>query len=742
MSEPSTNVTAAGFHADKLSTVDEFGRRSFAHRVADVLVQQPLGDCLVVSISGEWGAGKSTTMGFVKERLSEVPCRVLEFNPWRFPGEDKLLFALFDGLVKAIDLDGSVLTGWQRVVAGAEHAIEPVASAGALVSEAQMPGTGRSTGNILKSVGNFFRTQLLAGVEKVREQAIAFLEKEKMRVVVLMDDLDRLETDDLMALLRIIKLVADLPNTSFIIAMDEDHVARTIGKRIGGGVGNGRLYLEKIVQVRLPLPVIPWSRMHKYALGLVHQVLVDAGLTLHPDERTRFREVFDEIFAFQIKTPRAAKAWANAVRFSLGVLPDEINTADVVLLECARLAMPKLYSCIRTDIARAMNDVLSVDRQIFGEEPTVEPLIAKLMACFESMPDEDLARKRRVMLNWFPNFRQENWISGADDWERNRRLCSKEYFWRFFSATISSDDLKDAEVMSLIDKATSVENSVEPIVAGISAQLAKESRTAFLRKLGVFGSKEPKALRPLALALSQIPHRSELIDGELGDETAAYTVGTCASLIEAVQDKEERERLESDCLSAASNLMWAWEVRRRMRSTDDTDSNREDKRAVHPSRVLAKRMLSEIESNCPSEHDVFSKYVWTAWHDGDRKLLKSILKTLLAQRSNLDLYLLTSVCSRRTSPTPRPPERCFGWQGEKSLVSLEKLVELKQLTQALESSPIKSANRENHEAESVFDRELSTPEELVGCYFASLEERKRNTASAANDAPSDPVSEN
>lgn len=725
-----TEPKISGFHADKISTTDEFGRRPFAHRVADVLVQQPLGDCLVVSISGEWGAGKSTTLGYVKERLSEVPCKVFEFNPWRFPGEDKLLFEFFDRFVKAVDPDGDIFTLWQRVASTSEHVIEPAAAVGGFLADANFPGTG----GLMKSVGSFFRTQLLANVEKARKQAVEYLEREKMRVVVLMDDLDRLETDDLMSLLRIIKLVADLPNTSFIMAMDEDHVARTIGKRIGGGLANGRLYLEKIVQVRLPLPVIPWSRMHKYALGLVHQVLIDNGLTLHPDERVRFREVFDEIFALRIKTPRAAKAWANAVRFSLGVLPEEVNTADVMLLECARLNIPTLYSCIRLDVACAMSEAMSVDRQILGDEVMVEPLISKLMDCFGNITPDEKTHKKRVLLSWFPNLQGQNWRSNAENWERNKRLCSKEYFWRFFSASISPDDLKDSEVVRLIKQAASPEVPLESIIADIASQIAKESRTAFLRKLSVFGSKESKAIRTLALALSQLSYGSVSSVEELGDETAAYTAGACATLIEAVKDKQERLKLESECISLASNLMWAWEIRQRMRSADDEPKTSNVEEAHHPSSVLAKRMLSEIENNCPLDHDVFSKYVWTAWHDGDRELLRSVLKTLLDQRPILALYLLSCVCSRRVSPTPRPPERCLGWQGDKSLASLEKLIELKQLSQAIELLQIKAANCEKQKDELVIDRDLSTPEGLIDFYFASLEKRKEREKNEDEDA--------
>jgi hypothetical protein len=720
MSESSANASVSGFHSDKRSTIDEFGRRPFAHRVADVLVQQPLGDCLVVSISGEWGAGKSTTMGYVKERLSEVPCKVLEFNPWRFPGEDRLLFELFDGLVKAINLDGHVLTDWQRLAAGSEHAIDPVATAGAFVSDTKMPGTG----NLIKSVGNFFRTHLLANVEKVREQAIAHLEKEKMRIVVLMDDLDRLETDDLMALLRIIKLVADLPNTSFIMAMDEDHVARTIGKRIGGGVGNGRLYLEKIVQVRLPLPVIPWSRMRDYALSLVYHVLADSHTSLHPHEKARFEQVFDDLFSFEIKTPRSAKAWSNAVRFALGLLPEELNTADLMLLECCRLISPDLYGYIRSDMAKAMGEQMNVFRQMLGHKDTIAPLLQKLEKHFGHGTQQEIDDKRRAFTRWFPNLNEHQSEEDCDEWARNRRLCSRHYFWRYFSATISAEDLEDTVVSKLIERAISIQNPVQT-GAEIEQELGKNSANVFLLKLRVMGGGNKDAIRPLVLALAEI--------GQKNNAPGSFphtAIRLCVSLINELPDDSSQDALASECVSGATNLQWTWHLCHTLRGESSRHSNHELKSSFGLA-DLAGRILTELQRKVPEDHDLFGKFIWSVWHEGDRESLKTLLSVKLQESPKIAPFLLTSACNMRTSPTPKPPERCWIWNGEKGLIILEKIIDLQQLMTVLQTHYQNEMIAHEDENGPAMDHDLRTPEQLIPCFFASLQERR-----AKPDAPS------
>ena len=65
------------------------------------------------------------------------------------------------------------------------------------------------------------------------------------RVVVVVDDLDRVEPDQVRDVVRLIKLVADFPNTTYLVAYDREAIEAALDRT----THDGRAYLEKIVQV-------------------------------------------------------------------------------------------------------------------------------------------------------------------------------------------------------------------------------------------------------------------------------------------------------------------------------------------------------------------------------------------------------------------------------------------------------------------------------------------------------------
>ncbi|MDD3654710.1 MAG: P-loop NTPase fold protein [Desulfotomaculaceae bacterium] len=60
--------------------------------------------------------------------------------------------------------------------------------------------------------------------------------------------MDRLSTDEIVSIFRVIKAVANFPRTSYLIAFDKDVVVRAL-KRVQRVPGDN--YLEKIIQEKL-----------------------------------------------------------------------------------------------------------------------------------------------------------------------------------------------------------------------------------------------------------------------------------------------------------------------------------------------------------------------------------------------------------------------------------------------------------------------------------------------------------
>ncbi len=70
----------------------------------------------------------------------------------------------------------------------------------------------------MKELGNRLSTSELS---QLRERVEKILEEEKKRVLVVMDDIDRLDKSEVHAILKLIKLSADFAYTSYILAFDE-----------------------------------------------------------------------------------------------------------------------------------------------------------------------------------------------------------------------------------------------------------------------------------------------------------------------------------------------------------------------------------------------------------------------------------------------------------------------------------------------------------------------------------------
>ena len=75
-------------------------------------------------------------------------------------------------------------------------------------------------------------------------------------LVVFIDDLDRCSDDVVVQVCEAVKLYLDAPGLIFVIACDLSVLARGVASSARGGIGEGRTYLEKIIQVayRVPAP--------------------------------------------------------------------------------------------------------------------------------------------------------------------------------------------------------------------------------------------------------------------------------------------------------------------------------------------------------------------------------------------------------------------------------------------------------------------------------------------------------
>ena len=73
--------------------------------------------------------------------------------------------------------------------------------------------------------------------------------------MVPIDDIDRMDNEEVATLFKLVKVAADFEHISYVLAFDDEAVARALTKKYGGTEESGRRFVEKIVQLPFALPV-------------------------------------------------------------------------------------------------------------------------------------------------------------------------------------------------------------------------------------------------------------------------------------------------------------------------------------------------------------------------------------------------------------------------------------------------------------------------------------------------------
>lgn len=299
----------------------------------------------VVGLTGAWGLGKSSILHLVAQELDEIPfVAVARFNPWLFKGRDELVIAFFNALRQALgkssgeygrDLVAAVDTYWE--------AIDTAGTAAAGVAD--LHGTaGFSTWGwkLLKKV----RPKKKPTPRTPEEERRALEKKLKSRrlaVVVLIDELDRVEDDEVRAVAQLVKAVGDIAGVSYLVAYDPERVADALGRGTAPKERreSGERYLEKIIQHAIPIRPL----FREDVDALMGAALSSNSLTaLNIADEAR-KSLLDKVLN-AISTPREVKRLVGTFAVLEAAVSGEIDPIDILAYSWIAIKSPNLRAAI------------------------------------------------------------------------------------------------------------------------------------------------------------------------------------------------------------------------------------------------------------------------------------------------------------------------------------------------------------------------------------------------------------
>ena len=167
----------------------------------------------------------------------------------------------------------------------------------------------------------------------------------------------------------------------------------------------------------------------------------------------RFMNVFYDVIAPEIRTPRDLIRLTNALAVTWPAVGNEVDRADFIGMEVLRLLQAEVYRSLR-----AHKDQLCGTSDMFGrQERDLAAETDRLL--FGASEHRDRDRLRRALMRLFPRL-ESVWSNmhygegSTTEWERQRRVCSKDHFDAYFRFALGDDVLPRGEVDELIAHAS------------------------------------------------------------------------------------------------------------------------------------------------------------------------------------------------------------------------------------------------------------------------------------------------
>lgn len=484
-----TMVEASPERALRTREEDKLGRDGFIRRLTGALInsksQQSTG--VVIGITGPWGSGKSSILNMLHEEILEQHenALVVRFDPWLVSGRDDLIQQFLRELLGTINSKKHLKEKFEKLkktLLGYGATLAPAA-------DALLPGSGSAL-RIAKALGTS-----APSLYEQRENLFSILSQIDLPIVVMVDELDRINDDEIRAVAQLVRAVGDFPNISYVLAYDGDKVAKALGN---GEEAYGREYLEKIVQFPFPLPITLQVELKNLLEAELKALEHDVEFPKNWSEDERYKKLLGIMIPGILKTPRDIKRFTGTLHIMAGMVWGEVDWVDLLGFCALQTKAPKTVDALGEKYSRVIVNAGTGDDYLANfqdDKKSIEDRLSEFLAKEERT--DALEKLLAFMFRFFspdrPNF------NVTDDSICMRRpfltvmrkgllpgALPRDHFMDFFKCTSDEmlkafqEELEKGKVWDFLERMEEVY---------LSANLSDEAHRTLWKALGKFTTK-------------------------------------------------------------------------------------------------------------------------------------------------------------------------------------------------------------------------------------------------------------
>lgn len=349
-----------------------------------------------VGIIGKWGSGKTSFMSLMKEEIEKKSHSsiIIDFNPWHNQNYKNINEAFFDLL--SIKLSErtifvrKLINNYLRKLSASKNIFELFVANDA--------------------------------IDIIYEEIQETLKTLNKNIYIFIDDIDRLDKQEVLAVFKLIRNTANFRNTIFIVGYDIDYLTSEVR------ISNTNEYIKKIFNIQIPLPFINEDSLNKH-------------INLHSSKKNfEFENIKnllgneEDVLGKELKNIRDLNIISNSFALLREIIGEEVSKKDLITLEILRLNYPSLYEAL----IKNKDKIIYEDNGIYKLNQTFEEPFKKF-------------QENKLLEILFSPFRESK--SGVPTMNMDDTLSIRDvkYFERFFILRLLENEISELDFEKIME---------------------------------------------------------------------------------------------------------------------------------------------------------------------------------------------------------------------------------------------------------------------------------------------------
>lgn len=537
---------------------DILGRHSFAKSLGNAILSYKEKDSIVIGLFGSWGSGKTSIINMALEHVEfatkdkavhEKPI-ILKFNPWNYSDQNQLISQFFEQLsvvLKRVDHAENAKKAGEKLETYASFfkplslipTIGPIAS---LISELL-----KNAGDTSKRWGEFKSNDL----NSLRSELNRLLDNQPHKIIIVIDDIDRLNNTEIRQIFQLIKSLGDFPNTIYLLAFDKSVVINAL-KKVQEGSGDE--YLEKVVQIPFEIPLISKKEVEHLLFGQLDSLIKD--ITEEKWDQIYWGNIYHSGLRYFFHNIRDVTRYINSLRFSFQMVKNEVNAIDFLAVTGIQVFIPEVYYGIRDNKDIFTGLLGSIYGRSDTEKKQAETRCDEIIGRVNEPPQEIL---KDFLKRLFPKlesiYGNMNYSSSfLEGWRKDCRVCSPDIFDTYFRLSLPKGEISQKELNTILSLGNNPNLFAEALL-----KLNEDGRIVrFLERLEDYTKSDipEENIEPIITALMDIGDLFHEVDTEFfGFDTPMRLLRLFYQLSHCFDSKERRFDIFKSAMEKATRSL-------------------------------------------------------------------------------------------------------------------------------------------------------------------------------------------